>query len=335
MAVYQQLSSLPEFSWTAWHGDGTLRAGLILLVGVYLLGVGPLRRRYRLGPPVARRQVAWFFAGVALLFTALEGPLHDLSDSYLFSAHMLQHMLLTLFAPPLLLLGTPGWLLQPLVRRPAVLRAARTVTRPPVALLLFNVPFLAYHLPIFYDRVARDHGLHVATHLLFIATAVITWWPVLSPLAELPRLPYPLQLLYVWGQTFSGFLVGVFVTKTHAVLYPFYSEAPRVWGLSPIDDQRLGGLLMWVGGGVYLLAVFSVIFFVWAYSENVDGDVVEHPLQPMRPARATGPAAKGGTLKSSATKAPVAERPAAEAPASLETLGPKHVAARPDAARRN
>ena len=319
------IQAQPEFSWTSWHGDGTLRAGLLLLAGLYLLGIGPLRRRYRLGPRVGRPQVALFFAGLGLLLVALEGPLHDLSDEYLFSAHMLQHMLLTLFAPPLLLLGTPGWLLRPLVRRPIVFRLARAATRPLPALLLFNLLFVAYHLPIVYDAVARDHGLHVATHLLFIATAVITWWPVLSPMPELPRLSYPLQLLYVWGQTFSGFLVGAFISKSQSVLYPFYASAPRVFGLSPIDDQRRGGLLMWIGGGVYLLLVFSAIFFVWAHHDNVDGDVVEHPLR--------SPAA--------VKREPVSATRAAAAPrrvptSALRELGDEHVvSSRPDSSRLN
>jgi putative membrane protein len=279
---------LPPFSWTSWHGDPTLRAGLLLLVGLYLLGVGPLRRRYRLGPPVERKQRLLFFAGVGLLAVALDGPLHELSDFYLFSAHMLQHMLLTLCVPPLLLMGTPGWLLRPLIRPPLVRRLALAITRPLPALLLFNVLFTLSHLPTFYQLTLEDHRVHVAEHLLFLATAVITWWPLLSPLPELPRLAYPLQLLYVFVQTFSGFLVGAFITNSPRVLYPFYAAAPRVWGISAIDDQRIGGLLMWIGGGTFLLIVFSAIFFVWAHREQVAGDVGEPPSRPApRPAEAT------------------------------------------------
>jgi putative membrane protein len=268
---------VPGFSWTSWHGDPTLRAGLLLLVGAYLLGIGPLRRRYRLAPSVDRRQVALFFAGAALLFVALEGPLHDLSDNYLFSAHMLQHMFLTLFAPPLLLLGTPGWLLRPLIRPTLVRRLARAITGPLPALLLFNTIFILSHLPVFYQKTLEDHNVHIAEHLLFLATAVITWWPLLSPLPELPRLAYPLQLLYVFGQTFSGFLVGAFLTNSPRPLYPFYAAAPRVLGISALDDQRIGGLLMWIGGGTFLLLVFSAIFFVWAHQEREEIEVAAPP----------------------------------------------------------
>ena len=286
--------AIPPFAWTSWSGDGTLRAGLLLLVGVYLLGVGPIRERYRLAPSVDRRQVASYLAGLALLFVALEGPLHELADRYLFSAHMLQHMLMTLFAPPLLLLGLPDWLIRPLLRAPTVARLARTVTRPLPALLLFNVVFVASHVPALYDVVMRDHNIHIAEHLLFIATATLTWWPIVSPLPELPRLSYPLRMLYVFFQTFSGFIVGAFVVKTREVYYPFYSEAPRTFGLTPLGDQQLGGTLMWVAGGLFLFGVFSAIFFAWANHDRVDDDVVEAP--PDRPG-ARVPVAAGRPAK--------------------------------------
>src|SRR5690606_5071190 len=88
--------------------------------------------------------------------------------------------------------------------------------------------------------------------------------------------------LYVFGQTFSGFLVGAFITNSQTLLYPFYAEAPRVWGLSPMDDQKLGGLVMWVVGGVFLLLVYTAIFFAWAKAEGVHDDVAV-PVRRTRP----------------------------------------------------
>jgi putative membrane protein len=272
-------SALPPFSWTSWSGDGVLRGGLLLLAGVYLLGIGPLRQRFRLGPPVSRMQIASYLSGVGFLLVALEGPIHELSDNYLFSAHMIQHMLLIYAAPPLLLLGMPGWLLRPIIRIPGVLRVAKAITHPGIALAAFNVVFSLYHIPQYYNAVVMNHQLHIAAHLVFIALAVLTWWPILSPLPELPRLNYPLQMLYVFAQTFSGFLVGSFITNSGTILYTFYADAPRVWGLSPQSDQQIGGLIMWVVGGFYLLLVYSVIFFAWARAEGVNDDVAV-PLRP-------------------------------------------------------
>ena len=309
-----QSTAMPEVSWATWSGDGTLRAGLLLLAGLYLLGIGPLRRRFRLGPAPSRGRVALYLSGVALLFAALEGPLHELSDTYLFSAHMVQHMLVTLFAPPLLLLGTPGWLLRPIVTQRHVLPVARALTRALPAALLFNVVFIVYHWPVYYNAVAASHSLHVATHLLFIALAVITWWPLLSPVAELPPLPYPLRMVYSFAQTISGFLIGTFLTNAQAVLYPSYSLAPRVWGISPLNDQVLGALIMWVLGGLYFLLVFSAIYFVWAHKEGVADEVVEAPRRPMR------------------APFPV---PHEAQPREPVVLGARHVPTRPDRARLN
>src|SRR3954447_5056435 len=138
LAIYSVLAqadpaTLPPFSWSSWSGDGVLRGGLLLLAGVYLLGVGPLRRRFQLGPPVSWGRIATYLSGVLCLLVALEGPIHELSDYYLFGAHMVQHMLLVYAAPPLLLLGMPGWLLSPVLRVRGVLPVARWLTRPIIA----------------------------------------------------------------------------------------------------------------------------------------------------------------------------------------------------------
>jgi putative membrane protein len=275
-------AALPPFSWSSWSGDGVLRGGLLLLAGSYLLGVGPLRRRFNLGPPVSPVRIGVYLSGVLFLLIALEGPIHELSDNYLFSAHMVQHMILVYAAPPLLLLGMPGWLLRPVLRVRGVLPFARIVTKPIPALVAFNVVFTLYHIPLYYNAVVENHTLHIAAHLLFIVLAVITWWPILSPLPEVPPLSYPLRLIYVFAQTFSGFIVGAFISNSPTVLYPFYAAAPRTWGLSAMDDQKIGGLIMWIVGGTYLLFVFSAVFFSWANAEGVHDDVAT-PIRRVRP----------------------------------------------------
>jgi putative membrane protein len=339
-----QPAALPPFSWSAWSGDGILRGGLLLLAGTYLLGVGPLRRRFNLGPPVSRVRIALYLSGVFFLLVALEGPIHELSDNYLFSAHMVQHMLLIYAAPPLMLLGMPGWLLRPVLRVPGVLPVARTMTRPIPALVMFNVVFSAYHVPLYYNAVVSNHSLHIAAHLAFIVLAMITWWPILSPMAELPPLSYPLRMLYVFAQTLSGFLVGAFITNATTVLYPFYADAPRTWGLSPMDDQKIGGLIMWVIGGVYLLLVFTAIFFTWARAEGVDDDVAP-PVRRVRPrpAVASAPAeqpASATSVTAGVSAAPTTPAPQPQAPrrvaGSPTDLGARHVVtSAPDRSRLN
>lgn len=250
-----------EFDWSL-HPSVLLGTGL--LGALYFLGIGPLRRRYALGPPVPGWRVASFCAGLAVLLLSLNGPMHDLSDYYLFSVHMLQHLLLTLLLPPLLIMGTPGWLLRPLIRPPAVRTLARVLTHPVSAAVIYTLTIAVWHLAPYYDLMMRSHEVHIATHLMFMVAATLMWWPVMSPLPELPRLPYGLGMLYLFLVGIPMQIVAALITLADEVLYPWYAAAPRTWGLSPHDDQVLGGLLMWVPGNLWMFLAIGVLFFKWA-----------------------------------------------------------------------
>jgi putative membrane protein len=190
--------------------------------------------------------------------------MHDLSDYYLFSVHMLQHLLLTLVFPPLLLLGTPGWLLEPLLRPTPVRRIAQVLTHPVAAAVIYSVTIAVWHLAPYYDLMMRDHNVHIVTHLMFMAAATLLWWPVMSPVPELPRLGYGLGMLYLFLVGIPMQIVAALITLSDDVLYPWYTAAPRTWGLSPLDDQQLGGLLMWVPANLYLFFAIGVLFLLWA-----------------------------------------------------------------------
>src|SRR6266480_1055605 len=145
-------------SWNRWDLHPSVVIGLALLGGLYVY-LGGLRS--------ARRHVASFVGALVVLFLALNGPLHDLSDSYLFSAHMVQHLLLTLAVPPLLLAGTPGWMLRPALRSPVVASIARAVTKPFACYVIFNVVIIAWHLPPLYNLAMANHNVHIGEHLMF------------------------------------------------------------------------------------------------------------------------------------------------------------------------
>ncbi len=211
--------------------------------------------------PAARR--ISFYAALATIFLSLNGWLHDLSDWYLFSAHMVQHLLLTILMPPLLLYGVPGWMLRPLLRRRFVGTLARALTRPKVCFAAFQLVIAAWHLPVLYNSAMASHSVHILMHLMFMASAVMLWWPVLSQLPELPRLSYPMQMLYLFLNTLPMSVVAVYITYSQTLLYPAYSAAPRILGLTPMQDQLLGGLIMWIPGGLVFMAVITVIFFRW------------------------------------------------------------------------
>ena len=209
-------------------------------------------------------QRAAFFGALLVMFCSLNGPLHDLSDYYLFSGHMVQHLLLTLVVPPLLIYGTPGGMLRPLLRNRAVAAVARWITKPIACFVIFNVVIAAWHLPPLYNLAMRHHGVHIAEHLMFMAGAVIMWWPFLSPLPELPRLAYPGQMLYSFLMSLPMSIVAIYIAMADHVLYPAYSSAPRIWGISPLQDQQIGGLIMWIPGGLFFYVVMTFVFFRWA-----------------------------------------------------------------------
>ncbi len=245
----------------SWSWEPGLLLGLALQALGYLAFVGPLRRWFPGSEPVSQTRIMTFLLGNLTLFIALVSPLGTLSDGYLLSAHMVQHLLLTMIAPPLLLIGTPRWLFRPLLRAPGVLPIARFLTNPLVAFLAYNVTFTLWHVPQFYEASLSIQPLHITQHIAFIATATLTWWPVFSPMDELPPLPQPLQCLYLFVQLLPMKVLAAMITFASFVLYPSYEQAPRVWGMSALVDQQLAGLLMWIPGSIILFTVFTVVFF--------------------------------------------------------------------------
>jgi putative membrane protein len=221
--------------------------------------------------PLRPGQRASFLTGLLLVFLSLNGWLHDLSDYYLFSAHMVQHLVLTMAAIPFMLLGTPGWMLRPLVAVRGLGPLLRAATRPIACFAVWNVVVIAWHLPVMYNQAMAHHGVHIVQHLMFMAAATLMWWPVLSPLPELPRVAYPAQMLYCFLLTIPMSVVAVSIVYARRVLYPAYAAAPRLWGLTPMDDQLIGGLIMWIPGGLFFFIVISVIFFRWQQRGAPDG----------------------------------------------------------------
>jgi putative membrane protein len=247
----------------AWALHPTVIAGTALLGGLYFWGIGAWRRRHG-HPPAPKWRIACFAAGLLVLLVSLNGPIHDLSDYYLFSIHMVQHLLLTLVLPPLLIAGLPGWLADGLAQRPLAGKIGRFLTYPLVAGAIFTVTVTVWHLVPMYDLMMRNHEVHIATHLMFIVAAVIMWWPAMSASTTLPPLRHGLRALYLFLVSIPMQLVAAIITFSDDVLYDWYSVAPRTWGLSPNEDQQLGGLLMWVPGNMYMLAAIAVVFYVWA-----------------------------------------------------------------------
>ncbi len=250
----------------------------VLLLGA-TLAFGYLWAIAKLGPrsvpegdrPVSPAQLVAFTAGVALMVGATGWPMHDLAEQYLLSVHMVQHMVLSLIAPPLLIWGMPPWMLRRLLSPRPIHWAARRLTRPFVALLVFNTVIILTHWPVVVELTLRHHLVHLGAHVVLFGAAAIMWWPVIAPLPEMPFLSYPGRMLYLFLQSVAPTVPASFLTFGSKPLYPFYAHAPRIWGISALTDQRIAGLIMKIGGGAVLWAVIAVIFFKWFRMEQTAG----------------------------------------------------------------
>src|SRR4051812_11948318 len=192
MAAFALLHTGARISGSSFTVHPSTAIGIAGLAALYEWGARTAAR----GPRPAQR---WsYYIALTTMFFSLNGWLHDLSDSYLFSAHMVQHLLLAFVVAPLMIMGVTGEMLRPLITHPAVRRVAEWVTAPVHCFAIFNVVIALWHLPPMYNYALTHHPVHIAQHLLILAAAVVMWWPILSPMPELPRLSYPGQMLYLF-----------------------------------------------------------------------------------------------------------------------------------------
>ena len=204
-----------------------------------------------------------FYTALVVMFFSLNGWIHDLGDSYLFSGHMVQHLLLAFVVARLLIMGTRGEMLRPLLQYRGVRALAVWITSPIRCFAIFNIVVAGWHLPPLYNYALAHHPAHIVQHLMFLAASVLMWWPVLSPMPELPRLSYPGQMLYLFLLSIPMAIVSVYISYADTILYPMYASAPRIWGISPMNDQMIGGLIMWIPGGLFFYTIISIVFFRW------------------------------------------------------------------------
>lgn len=249
---------------------GILGLAVLYEFGARRVNSSAAREPFQRTPIPTTGQRISYHLGLVVMFFSLNGWLHDLSDYYLFGAHMLQHLLLAFVVAPLMVMGTPGSLLRPLLALRGVGPVARWLTRPTRCFAIFTVVVAGWHLPPLYNYALAHHPVHIVQHLMFLAASVLMWWPVLSPLPELPRLNYPGQMLYLFLLTIPMAIVSVYLCYADGVLYPAYASAPRVWGITPMSDQMIGGLIMWIPGGLFFYAIISIVFFRWQQRDGVE-----------------------------------------------------------------
>jgi putative membrane protein len=242
------------------HLEVWLLVGSLIVCYVYAITViGP--RSVRRGMPVVtRRQITWFVMGIALMWVASDWPLHDLGERHLYSAHMLQHMILSYFVPPLLLLATPEWLARLVIGDGRVYSVVRWLTKPVVAAVIFNVGVMVIHIPPLVNSAVSNGPLHYSLHVMVMLTALLMWMPVCGPLPEVQISPGG-KILYLFAQSFVPTVPAAWLTFADGVVYTAYNHGPRVFGLTVTDDQQIAGVLMKMGGSVFLWTLCTVLFF--------------------------------------------------------------------------
>jgi putative membrane protein len=257
-------------------GDSSTLIALLLLAATYVVASLILRRQ-----PTAREGAA-FVAALVTILVAITGPLDELTRERSFAVYIFQQMLLVFVVPPLLLFGLPGWMLRPLMMNRFVEPVARVITRPLFAFLLFAAVFTLIHYPVVCDRVCHVRPFYGNLHALLLFVGTLLWWPLLSPLPEYPRMTYPMQIMYLFLLMIPMTAVAAPVTLANSILYMFYEGGTHPLGLTPMADQVLGGLIMWVGQGVYIMFVFTAIFFRWSRWDDQEEPPINREAIPLK-----------------------------------------------------
>jgi putative membrane protein len=255
--------------WRHWHNEPYLVGGLVLLGWLWAILAGPLRGRLAPGVPFPSGHAWRFYSSLVIFYLAVGSPLDQIGERFLFSAHMLQHLLLVYPAAILFLLGLPDWMVEPTLAPMARLRLLRLLFHPLACGLIYTLTISLWHMPYLYDWALRDKLVHVLEHLMFFGAALFYWWPMLSPSRALPRTSYAVQMIYFFLMLIAMTPVFAYITFSDDILYPTYEYAPRiVANFSPADDQLLAGVGMKIAGMLVAISAFGVAFFRWFYSSH-------------------------------------------------------------------
>lgn len=260
----------PHDIWTAWSLEPVVILALAAGAFAYARGVRALRRRAGGSRGLASWRVRCHAAGLATLAIALVSPVDPLGES-LFAGHMVQHLLLTMVAAPLLVMGDPGTtMLRALPDAPRH-RAARAWRRahrlrsilraladPITAWSLHLVALVAWHVPVLYETAVRDDAVHALEHASFLLTAILFWWPIAAPRARW-RLGIGPALLYLFTATVASTLLGALMALARSPWYLVHARTAYAWGLTPLEDQQLAGLIMWVPAGLVYVGAAMVV----------------------------------------------------------------------------
>ncbi len=258
-----QINSINPWVWKA-HPEVW-----VLVIAVSLLGFWAVKV---IGPKVvdpgqklvSKRQKITFIVATVLLFVSADWPLHDIAEDHLYSAHMLQHLLITFIIPPLFLLSIPMWLANLLVVSDTFSsQIIRKLSHPVVAGVIFNALVALTHWSGFVQFSADSGIFHYTIHVLLFITALLMWLPVVSPIPEL-RLSLPGQMFYLFLMSIIPTVPAAWLTFAEGTVYNHYDDGYQMWGISVQSDQQAAGLIMKLLGGFYLWGIIVFKFYIFA-----------------------------------------------------------------------
>lgn len=246
-------------TWT-WPFDSTVYAGLAaaFLVHAWLA---------RDAPDAERKHTLYLIAGLATLWVALETPIDVISDRYLDSVHMLQHVLLGFVAPPLLLLS----LSRSMVRRLVTIPGVQLITEPIPAQVIAGTVMIVWHLPVLYNGTLHSEELHIVEHLMFIGSGLLLYWPIIEATSSNSKwhLSAVGKLIYMLIATLPQDGVALVLIFSRVPFYDFYVTAPRVIdGFTPLIDQTMAGSVLMILGKATLAVAALTVFFRWFGAEQ-------------------------------------------------------------------
>ena len=262
--------------WTQWVWEPGIVLPLVVSAVLYARGTRAIHRRAGAGHGVTQMQAACFWAGWWTLVFALLSPLHPLSEQ-LFFAHMIQHELLMVVAAPLLVLGRPLVPMLWALPLPARIRTGRmtrdhriaivwtTLTLPPVAWALHAVAIWGWHTPWLFQATLESDAVHALQHGCFLGTALLFWWAMIHPRSAVAGSASArgAAVIYLFTTTVHSGALGALLTFSRTLWYPSYASTAASWGISPLEDQQLAGLIMWIPASVAYLVAALAIFARW------------------------------------------------------------------------
>ena len=285
-----------------WSFEADLWIPVLLTGFFYWRAVVLVDRRHRANPVPRWRMWSWML-GLAVIVLALGSPI-EFYDTTLFSVHMIQHLLLTMVAAPLLVMGAPITLLlrvsSPEARKRWVLpvlnsRVVRVISTPVVAWGLFAAVMWLSHFSPLFDAALDDVLLHRLEHALFLGTALLFWWPVIGADPSPHRIGHPGRILYLaLGMPLSS-LLGLVIFSARTPLYEHYQTLERSWGMTVIEDQQWAGGIMWAGGDLGFVIALVAAVIIWLRHEEAEGLREDARIARRRAAEAGSAASAGRT----------------------------------------